>query len=129
VTCYVRLAGPRAGGLVWRRRASREPQLWHRARRSGGGAKLTRAAAFNGGEAAPVMDDVDGVALQCQGRREKVRGESIWTERERAVVLTNNGRQCRCSGGNQRGGGISDGGSWRGGRVGGGEGEELGSGT
>jgi hypothetical protein len=45
---------------------------------------MLRAAAFNGGEAAPVMDDVDGVALQCRGRSEKVRGESIWTERERA---------------------------------------------
>jgi hypothetical protein len=29
----------------------------------------------NGGEAAPVMDDVDGVALQCRGRRKKVRDE------------------------------------------------------
>jgi hypothetical protein len=32
-------------------------------------------AAFNGGEPALVMNDVDGVALQCQGWREKVRGE------------------------------------------------------
>jgi hypothetical protein len=39
------------------------------------GAKLTRAAAFNGGEVAPVMDDVDGVALQCRGRRKKVRDQ------------------------------------------------------
>jgi hypothetical protein len=46
--------------------------------------RMLRAATFNGGEAAPVMDDVDGVALQCQGRREKVRGESIWMERESA---------------------------------------------
>jgi hypothetical protein len=38
----------------------------------------------SGGEAAPVTNDLDGVALQCQGRREKVMGESIWTERERA---------------------------------------------
>jgi hypothetical protein len=30
--------------------------------------------AFNGGEAAPVMDGIDGVALQCQGKREKVKG-------------------------------------------------------
>jgi hypothetical protein len=52
---------------------------------------MLRAAAFNGGEAAPVMDDVNGVALQCRGRREKVRGESIWMERECAVVLTDNG--------------------------------------
>jgi hypothetical protein len=38
---------------------------------------MLRAAVFNGGEVAPVMDDVDGVALQCWGRWEKVRGESI----------------------------------------------------
>jgi hypothetical protein len=37
----------------------------------------------SGGEAAPVTNYLDGVALQCQGRREKVMGESIWTERER----------------------------------------------
>jgi hypothetical protein len=72
-----------------------------------------------------VMDDVDGVALQCRGRREKVRGEFIWTERERAVVLTDNGIRQRCSGGNKRGGGVSREGSRRGGRVGGGEGGEL----
>jgi hypothetical protein len=45
---------------------------------------MHRAVAFNGGEAALVTDDVDGVALQCWGRREKVRSEPIWTERERA---------------------------------------------
>jgi hypothetical protein len=72
---------------------------------------MLRAAAFNGGEVASVMNDVDGVALQCQGRREKVRGESIWTERARAVMLTSNGGRRRCSGGNQRGGGVSGGGS------------------
>jgi hypothetical protein len=55
-----------------------------------------------------------------------VRGESIWTEREHAVVLTDNGRRRRCSGGNQRGqGGVSGGGSRRGGHIGGGEGGEL----
>jgi hypothetical protein len=86
---------------------------------------MLRAAAFNGGEAALVMDDVDGMALQCQGRREKVRGESIWTERERPVVLTDNGGRRRCSDRNQRGGGVSSGGSRRGGCVGGGEGGEL----
>jgi hypothetical protein len=48
--------------------------------------------ASGGGEAAPVTDDIDGVALQCRGRREKGRGESIWMERERAVVLTDDGR-------------------------------------
>jgi hypothetical protein len=80
--------------------------------------RMLRAVAFNGGEAAPVTDDVDSVALQCRGRREKVRGESIWMERERAVMLTNNGGWWRCSGWNQRGG-VSDGGSRRGGRVGG----------
>jgi hypothetical protein len=53
---------------------------------------------------------------------EKVRGESIWTERECTVVLTDNGGWQRCSGRNQRGGGVSDGGSRQGGRVGGGEG-------
>jgi hypothetical protein len=30
--------------------------------------RMLRAAAFNGGEAAPVADDIDGVALQCRGR-------------------------------------------------------------
>jgi hypothetical protein len=45
---------------------------------------MLRAGAFNGGEAAPVTDGIDGVALQCRGRREKVRGEPIWTKRERA---------------------------------------------
>jgi hypothetical protein len=79
----------------------------------------------SGGEAAPVTDDIDGVALQCRGRREKVRGESIWMEREHAVVLTDNGGRRWCSGGNQRGGGVSGGGRRRGGRVGGGEGGEL----
>jgi hypothetical protein len=54
-----------------------------------------------------------------------VRGESIWTERESAVVLTDNGGWQRCSGGNQRGGGVSGGESRRGGRLGGGEGGEL----
>jgi hypothetical protein len=53
--------------------------------------RMLRAVTFNGGEASPVMDDVDGVGLQCRGRREKVRGESIWMERERTVVLTDNG--------------------------------------
>jgi hypothetical protein len=67
------------------------------------------AAAFNGSEAAPVMDDIDGVALQCQGRREKVRGESIWMQRERVVVLTDDGGRRWCSGGNRRGGGVSGG--------------------
>jgi hypothetical protein len=54
-----------------------------------------------------------------------MRGESIWVERERAVVLTNNGGWRRCSSGNQRGGGVSGGGSRRDWRVGGGEGGEL----
>jgi hypothetical protein len=31
--------------------------------------RMVRATAFNSGEAAPVVDDVDGAALQCQGRR------------------------------------------------------------
>jgi hypothetical protein len=83
-----------SGGAVWR---------WWR---------MLRAAAFNGGEAAPVTHDIDGVALQCRGRREKVSGEPIWTERERVVVLTDDGGRRRCSGGNQRGGGVSGGGSW-----------------
>jgi hypothetical protein len=34
---------------------------------------MLQAAAFSGGEAAPMMDDVDGVALQCWGRREEMR--------------------------------------------------------
>jgi hypothetical protein len=84
-----------SGGVAWR---------WWR---------MLRAAAFNGGEAAPVMDDIDGVALHCQGRREKVRGESSWTR------APDNGRRWRCSGKNQRGGGVSRGGSRRGGRIGG----------
>jgi hypothetical protein len=71
--------------------------------------RMLRAAAFTGGEVAPVMDDVNNVPLQCRGKREKVRGESIWTERERAVVLTNKGGWRRCMGGNQIGGGISGG--------------------
>jgi hypothetical protein len=54
-----------------------------RAHTSGGAAwrrwRMLRAVAFNSGEASPVTDDIDGVALQCWGRREKVRGESIWT--------------------------------------------------
>jgi hypothetical protein len=86
---------------------------------------MLRAAAFNGGEAALVTDDVDGVALQCWGMRKKVRDESIWTERERTVVLTDNGGRRWCSGGNQRGGGFSCGRSQRGWHVGGGEGGEL----
>jgi hypothetical protein len=86
---------------------------------------MRRAAAFNGGEAALVTDDVDSGALQCRGRREKVRGESIWMERERATVLTDNGGRWWCSGGNHRGGGVSSGESRRVGRVGGGEGGEL----
>jgi hypothetical protein len=36
-----------SGGAAWRR--------W----------RMLWAAAFNGGEAAPVTDDIDGVALQC----------------------------------------------------------------
>jgi hypothetical protein len=72
---------------------------------------MLRAGAFNGGEAAPVTDGIDGVALQCRGRREKVRGEPIWTERERAVVLTDDGGGRWCSSGNPRGGGVSGGGS------------------
>jgi hypothetical protein len=35
---------------------------------------MLRVAAFNGSEAALVTDDIDGVALRCRGRREKVRG-------------------------------------------------------
>jgi hypothetical protein len=58
------------------------------------------AAVFNGGEATTVMDDIDSVALQCRGRREKVRGEPIWTERERAVMLTDDGGRWRCLGRN-----------------------------
>jgi hypothetical protein len=50
---------------------------------------MLRAVAFNGGKAAPVMHD--NVALQSRGRREKVRNESIWTERGRVVMLTDNG--------------------------------------
>jgi hypothetical protein len=46
-------------------------------------------------------------------------------KRESVAVLTNDGRQWRCSGGNQRGGGVSGGGSQQGGRVGSGEGGEL----
>jgi hypothetical protein len=45
-----------SGGAVWR------------------GWTMLRVAAFNGSEAAPVTDDIDGVALWCRGRREKVRG-------------------------------------------------------
>jgi hypothetical protein len=96
-----------SGGATWRR--------W----------RMLPAAVFNGGEATTVMDDIDSVALQCRGRREKVRGEPIWTERERAVMLTDDGGWRRCLGGNQRGGGVSDGGSRRGEHVGGGEGGEL----
>jgi hypothetical protein len=70
---------------------------------------MLRAVAFNSGEAAPVTDDIDGGTLQCRGRREKVRGESIWMERERIVVLTDNGGRRWCSSGNQRGGGVSSG--------------------
>jgi hypothetical protein len=47
---------------------------------------MLRAAAFIGGEGALVTDDVDGVALQCRERREMVRGESIWTERECTIM-------------------------------------------
>jgi hypothetical protein len=54
-----------------------------------------------------------------------VRGEPIWTERERVVVLTDDGGWRRCTGGNQRGGGVSGGRSRRGGRVGIGERGEL----
>jgi hypothetical protein len=56
-----------------------------------------------------------------------VRGESIWMEREsaRVVMLTDNGGRRWCSGGNQRGGGVSGGGSRLGRHVGGGEGGEL----
>jgi hypothetical protein len=87
--------------------------------------RMLRAVAFNGDEAALVMDDIDGVALQCRGRREKVRVESIWMERERIVVLFDNGGRQQCSGGNQRGGGVFGGRSRRGGHVGGEEGGEL----
>jgi hypothetical protein len=45
--------------------------------------RMLRAAAFVSGEGAPVTDGIDGVALQCRGRKENVRGESIWTKRER----------------------------------------------
>jgi hypothetical protein len=82
---------------------------------------MLQAVAFNGSEAAPVLDDVDGMELQCRGRREKERGEPIWMERESEVVLTDDGGHRRCSGGNQRRG-VSGGGSPRGGCVGGGEG-------
>jgi hypothetical protein len=82
---------------------------------SGGAAwrqwRMLRVAVFNGGEAAPVTDAVNGMALQCWGRREKVSGEPIWMEREHAVVLTDDGGRRRCSGGNQRGGGVSSCGS------------------
>jgi hypothetical protein len=71
-----------SGGAAWRR--------W----------RMLQVAAFNGGEAAPITNDVDGVALQCQGKKEKVRGEPIWTERERAVVLNDDGGRQQCSGGN-----------------------------
>jgi hypothetical protein len=54
-----------------------------------------------------------------------VRGGPIWTERERAAVLTDDDGWRWCSGENQRGGGVFGGGSRRGGRVGGGEGGEL----
>jgi hypothetical protein len=81
--------------------------------------------AFVHGEAALVVDDVDGVALWYRGRREKVRGGSIWMERERAIVLTDNGGRRQCSGGNQRGGGVSGGGRQRAGCVGGEERWEL----
>jgi hypothetical protein len=94
-----------SGGAAWRR--------WR---------MLRVVAAFNGGEAAPVTDDINGVALQCQVRREKMRGESIWVERECAVMLTDNGGPQRCSGRNLRGGEVSGGGSRRGGCVDGGEG-------
>jgi hypothetical protein len=94
---------PGGGGQGGRGRSS--PERWRGVEAvedaSGGG--------VNSGEAPPVMDDVDGVALQCRGRREKVRGESIWTERERVIVLTDNDRWRWCSGGNQRGGGVSGG--------------------
>jgi hypothetical protein len=64
-----------AGGKVLSE-SSRGPQGGCRATRSGAeltraarGAwrqwRMLRAAAFNGGEAAPVMDDIGGVALQC----------------------------------------------------------------
>jgi hypothetical protein len=61
---------------------------------------MLRAVAFNGGEAALMMDDVDSVALQCWGRREKVRGEPIWTERESArscsrMMVDDGGAQAR----------------------------------
>jgi hypothetical protein len=52
---------------------------------------MLQVSAFNGGKVAPVTDDVDGVDLQCWGRRDKVRGEPIWTERERVIILTNDG--------------------------------------
>jgi hypothetical protein len=62
-----------SGGVAWR---------WWR---------MLQAAAFNGCKVAPVTDDVDGVDLQCWRRRDKVRGEPIWTERERAIILTDDG--------------------------------------
>jgi hypothetical protein len=37
--------------------------------------RMLRAVAFYGGEAAPVIDDIDGIARQCRRSREKVRGE------------------------------------------------------
>jgi hypothetical protein len=80
---------------------------------------------LSAGEATPVTDDVDVVALQCRGRREKVRGEPIWTGRECVVVLTDDDGRRQCSGGNHRGGGVSGGRRRLGGHVGDGEGEEL----
>jgi hypothetical protein len=66
---------------------------------------MLQAAAFSGGEAAPMMDDIDGVALQCWGRREEMRDESVWTEKERAVMLTDDGGRQQCSCRIRRGGG------------------------
>jgi hypothetical protein len=95
--CYARpverLARPRPGGMVQRRNGSRRG---HCVRRRGGvltgssvvagrwqsvagelagatgrasGKAVGGGAHPSGGAAAPVTDDVDGVALQCQGRR------------------------------------------------------------
>jgi hypothetical protein len=86
---------------------------------------VLQAAAFNGSEAALVTDDIDGVALHCRGRRYKVRGGPIWMERECTVVLIDDGRRWPCSGRNQRGGGVSGGGSRRGRHISGGDGGEL----
>jgi hypothetical protein len=84
-----------AGELAGATRRALGKAVWGGAHPSGDTAwrrwRMIRAAGFNDGGVALVTDDIDGVALQCQGRREKVRGESIWTEREHAVMITDNG--------------------------------------